>query len=173
VATLPETLSRKEHVDPDVSVERWVRRVGLALLVAFLAVGLANVFGQATGEESVGNDTAKLTLRAPAAVRPGLVYQVLFRIDARVDLEEPALVLDPGWFESFTTNSYQPEPVEWEHRAGRNVLLYGPIEAGEHLVARLQYQVNPTAVGRRTQNVVLEEKGAPLLTLEHDLFVYP
>lgn len=142
-------------------------------MVAFLGLGLANVFGQASSEESVGSDTAKLTVRAPDAVRSGLVYQVLFRIDARVDLEEPALVLDPGWFESFTTNSYQPEPVEWVHRAGRNVLVYGPIKAGEHLVARLQYQVNPTAVGPRTQNVVLEEKGTALLTLEHDLFVYP
>ena len=173
MAALPETLTRKEHVDPDPSIERWVRRGGLALVVAFLGLGLANVFGQASSEQSVGNDTAELTVRAPDSVRSGLVYQVLFRIDARVDLEEPALVLDPGWFESFTTNSYQPEPVEWEHRAGRNVLVYGPIKAGEHLIARLQYQVNPTAVGPRTQNVVLEEKGSPLLTLEHDLFIYP
>jgi hypothetical protein len=97
----------------------------------------------------------------------------MFRVDARQDLTEPTLVLDPGWVEGFTINSYQPDPVEWQHRDGRNVLVYGPIPAGGHLVARLQYQVNTTAVGPRTQNVVLEDAGEELLRLEHDAFVYP
>jgi hypothetical protein len=45
--------------------------------------------------------------------------------------------------------------------------------AGGHLVARLQYQVNTTAIGPRTQHVVLEDEGVPLLRLEHEAFVYP
>jgi hypothetical protein len=174
VAKLPEALERKQHVDlagPDV--ETWLRRGGLFLLAAFVAVGLANVFGQATGETSVANDAARLTLRAPDAIRSGLFYQVMFRVDARRELKEPALVLDPGWVEGFTVNAYQPEPVEWEHRNGRNVLLYGPIPAGGHLIARLQYQVNTTAIGPRMQHVVLEDRGVPLLRLEHEAFVYP
>jgi len=174
VAKLPEALERKQNVDlagPDV--ETWLRRGGLVLLAAFVAVGLANVFGQATGETSVANDAARLTLRAPDAIRSGLFYQVMFRVDARRELKEPALVLDPGWVEGFTVNAYQPEPVEWEHRNGRNVLLYGPIPAGGHLIARLQYQVNTTAIGPRMQHVVLEDGGAALLRLEHEAFVYP
>lgn len=174
MANVPETLARKEHVElAGHDVEGWLRRIGLLLLAAFVAVGLANVFGQATGETSVENDTARLTVRAPGAVRPGLFYQVMFRIDATEELTEPALVLDPGWTEGFTINSYQPEPVEWEHRNGRNVIVYGPIPAGGHLVARLQYQVNTTAYGSRVQNVVLEDAGTPVLRLDHDAFVYP
>jgi hypothetical protein len=174
VAKVPEALERREHVElsgPDV--EAWLRRVGLFLLAAFIVVGLANVFGQATGETSVENDDARLTLRAPDAVRSGLFYQVMFRVDARRELKEPALVLDPGWVEGFTINAYQPDPVEWQHRDGRNVLLYPPIPAGGHLVARLQYQVNTTAIGPRAQNVVLEDEGVRLLLLEHDAFVFP
>jgi hypothetical protein len=174
VAKLPEALERKQHLElagPDL--EAWFRRAGLFLLAAVLAVGLANVFGQATGETSVENDAARLTLRAPDAVRSGLFYQVMFRVDARRELKEPALVLDPGWVEGFTINSYQPDPVEWQHRDGRNVVVYPPIPAGGHLVARLQYQVNTTAVGSRTQNVVLEDEGVPVLLLEHEAFVYP
>jgi hypothetical protein len=97
----------------------------------------------------------------------------MFRVDARRELKEPALVLDPGWVEGFTINTYQPDPVEWQHRDGRNVLLYGAVPAGGHLIARLQYQVNTTAIGPRTQNVVLEDEGIPLLHLEHDSFVFP
>jgi hypothetical protein len=174
VARVPEALERKQHVElagPDL--EAWLRRVGLLLLALFIAVGLANVFGQATGETSVESDAARLTVRAPGAVRSGLFYQVMFRVDARRELKEPSLVLDPGWVEGFTINSYQPDPVEWEHRNGRNVLLYGPIPAGGHLVARLQYQVNTTAIGSRMQHVVLEDEGVPLLRLEHEAVVYP
>jgi hypothetical protein len=174
VARVPDTLVRKEHVDLDGrDVEGWIRRIGLGLLALLLVLGLANLFGQATGETSVENDAARLTVRAPGAVRPGLFFQVLFRVDAHRALEEPALVLDPGWVEGFTINSYQPDPVETRHRDGRNVLVYGPIPAGGHLVARLQYQVNTTALGSRVQNVVLEDDGEPILTLDHDAFVYP
>jgi hypothetical protein len=174
VPKVPDALVRKEHIElTGADVESWLRRAGLLLLVAFIALGLANVFGQATGETSVENDDARLTLRAPGAMRSGLFYQVLFRIDARRELSEPALVLDPGWVEGFTINTYQPDPVEVRHRDGRNVLVYGSIPAGGHLVARLQYQVNTTAVGSRTQHVVLENEGAPVVRLEHDAFVYP
>jgi hypothetical protein len=141
--------------------------------LAFIVVGLANLFGQATGETSVENDSARLTVRAPGGVRAGLFYQVLIRIDAREELTAPALVLDPGWFEGFTINAYQPDPVEWEHRDGRNVLVYGPIAQGGKLVARLQFQVNPTAVGRRGQGVALEDGGEVLLRVDHDMTIFP
>jgi hypothetical protein len=174
VANVPETLARKEHVElAGRDVEGWLRRVGLFLLAALLVAGLANVFGQATGETAVENADARLTVRAPGAVRSGLFYQVMVRVDARRAFEEAAIVLDPGWFEGFTINSYQPDPVEWQHRNGRNVLVYGPIPAGGHLVARLQYQVNTTAYGSRVQNIVLEEAGTPVLRLDHDAIVYP
>ena len=53
------------------------------------------------------------------------------------------------------------------------IWLARALPAGGHLVARLQYQVNTTAYGRRTQNVVLEDSGKPILRLDHDAFVYP
>jgi hypothetical protein len=174
VGRLPDFLDRRAHVEiPRRAGERWFRRVGLAVLVALCALALANVFGQATAESTVEEPDATLTLRAPSAMRSGLVYQVMFRVEARRGLEEPTIVLDPGWFESYTINAYQPEPVEWIHRDGRNALVYGPIAAGRRLVARVQYQVNPTAIGPRTQHVVLEDAGEPIARLEHDAFVYP
>ena len=49
----------------------------------------------------------------------------------------------------------------------------GPIAAGDHFVLRLQYQVNPTVLGHRTQNVVLADGESDLATLEHAQRIYP
>ena len=106
-------------------------------------------------------------------MRGGLIYQVTVRVAARRTLAEPALVFDPGWFEGFTVNTVEPEPVEWRHRNERSVLVYGPVEAGDELVVRLQYQVNPTALGGRTQNLELVDEGETLVRVEHHATIYP
>jgi hypothetical protein len=174
VADLPDYLDRSANVDlHGRNVEPWVRRVGLAVLLAVCALGLANVFGQHTHALSVDAAAARLTVEAPGAARGGLIYQALFRIDAHRDLAEPTLVLDPGWFDGLTINTVQPDAVKWGHREGRNTLTLPALAAGEHFVLRLQYQVNPTVLGHRVQNVVLENAGSPILTLQHAQTLYP
>jgi hypothetical protein len=174
VADLPETLDRRGAVDlHDRNVEPWVRLAILLLFAGFCAAGVANVFGQKTSETRENGRAADLEVEAPSASRGGLIYQVRFRVQAHRDLAEPALVLDPGWFEGLTINTFQPDPAEWGHRDGRNVLLYGPVAAGEQLVARLQFQVNPTAIGRREQGVALEDGGEVLLRLDHGMTIFP
>jgi hypothetical protein len=174
VSELPETLARDSHIDLHRrNVEPWVR---LAILLVFLgisAAGLANVFGQKTSETSARAAAAELEIEAPSAARGGLIYQVRFRVHAHRDLAEPALVLSEGWFEGLTINTFEPDPDRWEQRDGLNVLVYPAVAEGETLVARLQYQVNPTALGRRNQDVTLEDGGAPLLSAEHSLTIFP
>jgi hypothetical protein len=150
-----------------------VRLAILLVFAAFCVAGIANVFGQKTSETRETGQAADLEVEAPSASRGGLIYQVRFRVQARRDLAEPALVLDPGWFEGLTINTFQPDPAEWEHRDGRNVLVYGPVASGEKLVARLQFQVNPTAVGRREQGVALEDGGEVLLRLDRHMTIFP
>jgi hypothetical protein len=145
----------------------------LLLLLALSAAGLADVFGQRATESEARAEAANLRVEAPAAMRGGLIYQVKFIIEAKAQLEHPALVLDPGWFDGFTINTFEPDPVEWTQRSGREILSYPSLEAGEQLVVRLQYQVNPTTLGRRSQDVVLEDERRPVLSLKHDATIYP
>jgi hypothetical protein len=174
VAALPDSLERKTHVDlRGRNVEPRVRFGIILLFAAFIAAGLANLFGQATSESAARGADAEIALEAPSASRGGLIYQVRFRIRTRTALKEPALVLDPGWFEGLTINTFEPEPVEWKHRDGRNIMVFGPVPGGQELVVRLQFQVNPTAVGRRQQGVVLEDEGIQLVRLDHDMTIYP
>ena len=171
---LPDTLERRGSVDlHDRNLEPWIRLGILLVFLGFCAAGAANVFGQKTSAAEASAERADLEVEAPSASRGGLIYQVRFRVHANQELVEPALVLDPGWFEGLTINTYQPEPAEWEHRNGHNVLVYGPVEEGDTLVARLQFQVNPTAVGRRDQGVTLEDGGEQLVRLEHDMTIFP
>jgi hypothetical protein len=174
MAALPDYLDRAANVDlHGRNVEPWFRRLGLVVLLGVCALGLANVFGQHTHVLAVDSDTAKLTVEAPGKARGGLIYQVIFRVDAHENLGEPTLVLDPGWFDGLTINTVQPDGVEWAQRNGLNTLTLPAIDAGDHFVLRLQYQVNPTVIGRRTQNVVLEDAGEPLLTLQHAQTIFP
>lgn len=174
MASLPDFLNRPQHVDLEArSPEPWLRRLALLVLAGVIAAALANVFGQNVEEKAVEAPAASLTVRAPDALRGGLIYQAAFRIDARRELKQPALVLDPGWFEGMTLNSVNPEPVGWAQRDGRNVLVFGRIPAGAHLVVRLQFQVNPTSWGRRDENVVLEDGEEHVASLAHAVRIYP
>jgi hypothetical protein len=54
-------------------------------------------------------------------------------------------------------NSIEPAPVEELGRDGRLALDFGPVAAGETATVYMEFQVNPTNVGRRSQDVELRD----------------
>lgn len=174
MANLPETLDRDAHIElSGRRLDVWSRRIGILIFTAFVFVGLANVFGQRPSSMSAATHTATLQLHAPGALRSGLIYEARFRIEAHRTLDSPKLVLEQGWFDAITLNSIEPDPAEQSERDGRIIYRYDAIPAGETLVVRLQLQVNPTAIGPRSQDVSLENDGDPIAHIDHDLFIYP
>jgi hypothetical protein len=174
VAELPDHLDRSAHLDLyGRNVEPWFRRAGLTLLLAVSALGLANVFGQHTHTLTAESAAARLSVETPGNARGGLIYQTIFRIEAHRDLAKPTLVLDPGWFDGLTINTVEPDAVQWGQREGRNTLAMPALQAGGQFVLRLQYQVNPTVLGHRTQNVVLADGDTTLVTLDHAETIFP
>jgi hypothetical protein len=174
VTELPDHLDRAVHVDlHGRNVEPWFRRIGLVLLLATCALGLANFFGQHTHVVSADSAAAKLTVESPGAARGGLIYQSIFRVDAHRSLAAPTLLLAPGWFDGLTINTVEPDAVEWGQDQGRNTLKLPSIAAGDVFILRLQYQVNPTVIGHRSQQVVLKDGGEQILTLPHDQTIFP
>ena len=110
---------------------------------------------------------------APAAVRGGLYFQGRFTIRARQEIREATLVLDPGWMESLHINTIEPSPVGEASRDGDLVLELGRVPAGRKHVLYMQFQVNPTNIGRRSQTVSLYDGDALLATTERTLTVVP
>jgi hypothetical protein len=174
VTKIPDTIVLKRDRDLEGRGHHpWVRR-GLLVLVAIpLVLALFNVFGQRQETLAATSPAARLTVNAPARLRGGLLYTVWFRVEARQELKDAQLVLDPGWVDGMQVNSTNPQPVGEASRDGRLVLDLGHIRAGHAYRSFIELQVNPTTVGRRRQDVELDDGDRTLLVLHHRMTVYP
>jgi hypothetical protein len=172
--TPPEGLTLTHHRDLDGRERRpWARRAVLAVIVLFLVLGLANAFGQRPTTSTSTSPTADLTLTAPTRVRGGLYFEARFEIAAHRGIEDATLVLDEGWLRGMTLNTIEPAPVGEAGRDGDLVLELGPVSAGRRHVLYLQFQVNPTTVGRRSNRVSLFGGDRVLVRLDRTMTVLP
>jgi hypothetical protein len=169
-----EGLTIKRHRDlVGRRADEWVRRGLLGVVMAFLALGLLNVFGQRTETTRVGDATAGLGVQLPARVRGGLLFQARITVTAGRELEDARLLLDRGWADGFQINTIEPAPLGEASADGRLSLDLGHVPAGEQHVLWLQFQANPTPVGRRSHDVDLYDGDRYLTTVHRDLFVFP
>lgn len=150
-----------------------IRRVLVALLAAILVLGLFSVFGQSVRVSAAESPAARLEVSAPTKVRGGIFFQARFRVQAAEDIENATLVLDPDWLEDITLNTVEPSPVGEASRDGRIALELGRIPAGDEHRLYLHFQVNPTALGTRSQDVDLYDGERLLLSLDRDALVWP
>lgn len=145
----------------------------VAALGAVLVAGLLNVFGQRASSTGASAPEASLSVRAPAHLRSGLLFQTRITVAATEELERATLVLDRGWLEGITVNTVEPAPIGEASRDGRLVLELGRVPAGDEHVLYLQMQVNPTTFGRRSTDVVLEDAGRELARAERTMTIWP
>ncbi|HEY0516450.1 MAG TPA: hypothetical protein VGD00_04975 [Solirubrobacteraceae bacterium] len=151
----------------------WVRR-GLLCLIAVLPVlALLNVFGQHPTTTSASGPAASVNVTAPARLRSGLIFQVRVQVEAHRDIKELQLVFDRGWWESMSVNSTVPEPSEESSSDGRVVFDYGPLGAGHSHVSWLYFQVNPTNVAKRQENVDVKDGNEELVHIHRSMTIFP
>ena len=171
---VPQGLTHEHHRDLEGRGSGpIVRRVLVALLAGILVLGLLNLFGQRVDASTAESSGARLEVSAPTKVRGGIFFQALFRIQAVEEIQNAALVLDSDWLEDITLNTVAPSPVGEASRDGRIALELGRIPAGDEHRLYLQFQVNPTALGRRSQDVDLYDGDELLLSLDRDAIVWP
>ena len=151
----------------------WIRRALLAALGLVLLLGLLNVFGQRPHTAYAANDTASLKVYSPTRLRSGLYFESRFTIEARREIRKATVVLDPGWLEGMTLNTLAPSPVGEASRAGRLAFDLGHIGAGKAHLFFLHFQVNPTNIGRRSQDVALFDGEKPVLSVDRTVTVWP
>jgi hypothetical protein len=167
------TLERHRELDGLYAAGLVVRRIAYAVIAAVAVLGLLNVFGQRPSTATADTAAARLELYAPSHVRGGLLFMARFRITAKQDLKQATLVLDPGWAESMTINTIEPAPTDETSENGKLALTLGPIKAGDSYVLFMQFQVNPTNVGRRSQNVELRDGETHISTIHRAVTVFP
>jgi hypothetical protein len=174
VADVPDTIVLKRDRDLDGRLWHiWLRR-GLLLVVGVVPLlALFNVFGQRPATATVDAPAAALKVYAPTRLRGGLIYMARFHVRAHEDLKSATLLLDTGWAESITINTIEPSPVGEASRNGKLAFELGHIPAGQSYVLFMDFQVNPTNVGHRSQDVQLLDGDTPILTIKRDVTVFP
>jgi hypothetical protein len=173
VAETPDFLTLKHNRDEASRREVLIQRTLVTLLALFCILGLVNVFGQRPATSEAASTAASLKVYAADRVRGGLYYQARFTVTAHRDLKSATLVLEPGWAEGITINTVEPSPVGEASRDGDLVFELGHIPAGTSYIFFLQLQVNPTTVGRRSQDVALYDGETFLTSVDRSVTIYP
>ncbi len=174
MADAPDMIVLKR--DRDLAGRRWhiwIRRAFYALLAAIVLLALLNVFGQRPETASAAAREATLKVYAPTRLRGGLLYMARFTIYARQELKNATLVLSPGWAESITINTIEPSPLGEASANGNLSFELGHIPLGERYRLFMEFQVNPTNVGSRAQDVQLLDGDTPILTIHRSVVIYP
>lgn len=149
----------------------WYRRVLLCLIAILPVLALLNVFGQHPTMSTAKALAADLKVTAPARLRSGLIFQVRVQVTAHHEIAMPQLVFDRGWWESMSVNSIEPDPSSQSTQNGSVVLSYDKLPAGQSLVVWNYFQVNPTNVGKRREEVELEDGSTPIIGIQRSLTV--
>jgi hypothetical protein len=172
--TAPDQLTLKRHRDL-VGRERrpFARWAVLTALGLLCLLGLLNAFGQRPQTHTATASGAELEVYSPERLRSGLFFMSRFTIRAERELESATLVLDPGWLEGITLNTLAPGPVGEASRDGKLAFDLGHVPAGQEHVFFLHFQVNPTEVGRRPQDVALYDGEQRLLSIDRTVTIYP
>jgi hypothetical protein len=154
---MPDVFDKLEREPGGIRRGLWVRRALLTLLGVLVLLALLNRYGQRPSESVAQVPAGTIRLSAPAHVRGGLFFQSRIDIRAAQAIDHPRLVLDDGWVEGMQVNSIEPAPVGEATREGRVVLSYDALKPGDVLRVWLQFEVNPTNVGRRSYAIELDD----------------
>ena len=174
VSDVPDQLTLRRHRDLIGRERRPIARwAALALIGLLCLLGLSNLFGQRPHTDTAESAVARLDVYSPPRLRSGLYFESRFHIHAHEEIEDATLVLDPGWLEGMTLNSLEPGPIGEASRDGRIALQLGHIPAGQEHLFFLQFQVNPTNAGRRSQDVELYDGEKRLLAIDRTVTVFP
>jgi hypothetical protein len=171
---VPEGLSSERHLE--LVGREWhpyVRNTLLGVVAAVLVLGLLGLFGQPEVESSASTAAARFSVTAPTKLRGGLFFEGRFEIEAARELADTWIVLDEGWLDDITLNTLAPAPLEETNRDGAIALRLGRIPAGDRYVLHLHFQVNPTAVGRRSQGAELLDGDRELASFDREAWVWP
>jgi hypothetical protein len=173
-ASVPEGLDQQRDLDlAGRGAHPTVRRTFLLLFGAWSLLALANVFGQRPDTSRASAGFASLEVQSPAQLRGGLIFQTRITVHAHTRIAHPTLVLQHGWFEEMSVNSIVPNPASQSTDNGTVRMGFPALAAGRSSTVWIYFQVNPTNVGRRSEDVTLEGAPGERVVVRRTVTVFP
>ncbi len=160
-----ELRGRKRHV--------WWRWGALLVIAAIPVLGLLNVFGQRPQISRATSAQASLLLNSPSRVRGGLMFTTEIKITPQRKIRDGQLYLDKGWFQNMTLNGVSPQPSNQNAQGKWQTWDFGKMPANQTFTVWISWQVNPTNLGTRSQDLELYDGQHKVLLIHHTLTVFP
>ena len=173
MADAPQYLTLKNNRDRSERVELASRRTFFGLVSLLLVASLLGVFGQRPTDTLAASPVADLHVFAPTRLRGGLYWEARTTVLAKAEIKKATLAFEHGWTEQMQINTIEPSPIGEASRNGRLTLDFGHLAPGDRLVVYMQFQVNPTNVGHRPQDVSLYDDTTLLATAHRAVTVFP
>jgi hypothetical protein len=149
------------------------RRLALAALALIVIAALLGASGQQSTTTVAEGRGATLSVEAPSHLRGGLLFQARFEIHAKQRLDHPKLVLSSGWLESMTQNTLIPVPLSENSGPAGLSMTFEEVPAGHTLIVWSEWQVNPTNVGRRSEDATLFDGSSRVASVDRTVTVFP
>lgn len=168
----PWALNRRDHLERGRHTP-WPRRVVITALVAICLLGLLGVFGQRSAVSTADASGVALRVDSPERLRGGLIFTTVITVTPHRALNDAQVVLSPDWFNGMTLNAFAPQPGTMGSDRRGVVLDYGRLDANQPLPIWISWQVNPTTVGGRTDDVSIWDGDSEVVSVHRDVAVFP
>jgi hypothetical protein len=157
----------------DVARRPWVRWAGVAVVAALPVLALLNFFGQSPSTTRASSPVADVSLTAPTRLRSGLTFQTRVAVRAHTSIGHLALAFSSGWWDSMSVSSIEPQPSTQAERTGQVMLDMGSLAAGQTLTVWINFSVNPTNAGNRSEDLAVMDGSHTLVRLHRSLTIFP
>lgn len=139
--SLPDGISEKHFGSRH---GQWLGSLPLVLLGVILVAALSGAFGGGADEplRAKGPD-AELAVDMPRILRSGMYFEMQIEVRADRNLTDAVIGIHPGLWRDITINTTIPQAGDERYERGMLRMRYGALGAGDHLILKVDGQINP------------------------------
>ncbi|MEJ7776864.1 MAG: hypothetical protein WKF52_05665 [Sphingomicrobium sp.] len=152
----------------------WTAWIRASLLGALLALGLFGFLGGAPTRD-IRNvaEAAAMRVNLPNPIRNGMFIETRIDIAARQPIADAVVAIPADLWREITINSLVPAATEEEYKDGEFRFHFGPLEAGERLLFKIDGQINPPRFASASGRIRLLDGTRELVAVPVSLKVIP
>jgi len=166
----------REHDARRQRVAMWGRRCFVALLLTFVVLAFANVFGVRSATASASGGGYELEVQYPRVTRPGLASPLTFtirRTDGGPLPGELSLETTTGYLAMFDYNELYPEPTEIRADGGHVLWVLQPQQDATEMRIALDARIQPSSQWGRDGETTLYAQDDAVTTVGYHTWVLP